>query len=80
MGVGGGDHVAGEQHFHGVLARDVARQRHHRRRAEQADMRRRACENSRGLGGDREVAARDQLAAGGGGDAFDRGDHRLRQV
>ena len=30
--------LAGEQHLHRVLARHVARQRHHRRRAEQADI------------------------------------------
>ena len=71
--------VAGEQHFHGVLARDVARQRHHRRRAEQADVDARRGEA--GLGrGDGEIAACDELAAGGGGDALHRRDHRLRQV
>ena len=61
------------------LLRDVARQRHHRRRAEQADMDARRRETRR-FGSDRQVAARDQLAAGGGGDAFDCGDHRLRQL
>ena len=35
--------------------------------------------NLRCLRGDGEVAARDQLAAGGGGLACTRGDHRLRQ-
>ena len=35
---------------------------------------------ARGFGGDREIAACHQLAAGGGGDALDRGDHRLRQM
>ena len=31
-------------------------------------------------GGDRQIAGRHQLAAGGGGGALHRGDHRLRQV
>ena len=75
----GRDHVAGEQHFHGVLARDVARQRHHRRRAEQADM-------TPGVANfaPSEATARSQLATSWQPAAVatpcDGGDHRLRQV
>ena len=36
--------------------------------------------NVAALRGDREIAACDQLASGGGGDALHGGDHRLRQL
>jgi hypothetical protein len=62
-----------------LLARNVARQRHHRRRTEQADVDAGRCE-ARGFRGNRQIAARDQLAAGGGRDALHGGDNRLRQV
>ena len=75
----GRHHIAGQQHFHRVLARHVARQRHHRRRAEQADIDAGRGEFGGG-GSDRQIATGDQLAAGGGGGALHGGDHRLRQV
>ena len=61
------------------FARDIARQRHHRRRAEQADIDAGRGE-FRGRGGDGQIATGDQLAAGGAGDALHGGDHRLRQI
>ena len=70
--------VAGQRHFHRVLARNGAADGDQRRRAEEAD--RHAGQGEARVGaGDREVAGGDELAAGGGGDAFDGGDHRLRQ-
>ena len=62
-----------------MLARDVARQRDHRRRAEQADVDAGGREPRR-IGGHRQIAGRHQLAAGRGGDAAHLGDHRLRQA
>ncbi len=61
-----------------MLAGEVARQRHHRGRAEQADMDAGRAEPRLG-GGDGEVAGGDELAAGSGGKALDRGDDGLRQ-
>ena len=43
----GRNRLAGQQHFHRLLARHVARQRHHRRRAEQPDIDARAWRSSR---------------------------------
>src|SRR3546814_7117162 len=60
-----------------MLAADVARQRHHRRRAEQADVDARRGE-ARRFGGHSKITARHQLAAGSGGHAMHPGDHRLR--
>src|SRR5262249_59458938 len=60
------------------FARHVARERHHRGRAEQADMHARGCE----LGGrrrDREIAGGDELTAGCGGGCLDRSNHGLWQ-
>jgi hypothetical protein len=62
-----------------LLARDVARQRHHGRRTEQADIDAGGGE-ARGLGGDRQIAARHELAAGRGRDALHGGDDGLRQT
>ena len=73
------DHVAGQQHFHRRLAADGTAQRHHRRRAEQADIDARRRETGL-IRCDGEVAGRHQLAAGGGGDAVHLGDHRLGQA
>ncbi|GCC48016.1 hypothetical protein chiPu_0032518, partial [Chiloscyllium punctatum] len=73
------DGFTGQQHFHRLLARHVARQRHHWRRAEQPDVDTRRRKRGR-LGGDREITACDELAAGRGGDALNSRDHRLRQV
>ena len=78
-GAGGRDHVAGQQHFHGGFAADVARQGDHRGGAEQADIDSGGGEAG-GVGGDGEVGGGDQLAAGGGGDAVDLGDDRLGQA
>ena len=75
----GRDRLAGQQHFHRLLARNVARQRHHRRRAEQSDIDA-GRGKARGFGRDGEIAACDQLAAGRGRDALDGGDHGLRQM
>ena len=44
----GVDRLAGQQHLHRLLARHVARQRHHRRRAEQADIDARRAEGRAG--------------------------------
>jgi hypothetical protein len=61
------------------LGATARRQRHHRRRAEQANI-----DPGRGevrvVGGDRQVCCRDQLAAGRGCDALDLRDHRPREV
>ncbi len=59
------------------LARHVAGERDHRRRAEEADVDARRAELC-GVGGDRQIAGGDQLAAGGGGRSVHGGDHRLR--
>ena len=75
-GVGGGHHLAEQQHLHGALAADVARQGDHRRRAEEADVDAGRAELG-GVGGDGEIAGGDELAAGGGGGALHGGDHRL---
>jgi hypothetical protein len=75
----GRDELAREQHLHRRLARDGARQRHHRRRAEQSDIDivdrepRRARRH-------REVAGGDELAAGRGRGAAHGRDHRLGQA
>ena len=61
------------------LAREVAGQRHHRRRAEQAVAHARGRKARVGRG-QRQIAGGDQLAAGGGRDAVDQRDHRLRQA
>ena len=57
----------------------VARQGDHRRRAEQAVFHARGREPAV-VAAHREIAGGDQLAAGGGGDAVDARDHRLRQA
>src|SRR6266851_10055802 len=72
------DELAGEEHFRGALAAEVARDRDRGRRTEEAEVDSRGGE-ARVVGGDREVALRDQLAAGGGRDAVDRGDDGLGQ-
>ena len=75
----GVDEVAGEQHFQRRLAPEVARQADGRRRAEETDVD--AGDGELGnVGGDRQVAHRHQLAAGGSGDAVHAGDDRLRQA
>ena len=76
---GGGDHLARQQHFHRVLARHIAREGDHGRRAEEADIDAGRRE-FRFLRGDGEIAARDELAASRGRDAVDAGDDRLRAV
>jgi hypothetical protein len=72
------DEFARDQHLEGLLARDVARQRHHRGRAEKPDIDP-VDPEARALGGHGQIAARHQLAARRGGDAVHLGDHRLRQ-
>ena len=69
---------AGQQHFHRVLARDVARQRHHRRRAEQADVDARRRELAPPT---RRPPDRSSRQAGSPPPSrrLDGGDHRLRQ-
>ena len=72
-------HFAEQQHLHGALARHVARQGHHRRRAEQADIdagRRKARLHAR----DRQIASRHELAAGSRRHTFHRGNERLRRA
>src|SRR4029450_8351358 len=61
-----------------VLAADRPAQRHPRRGTERADVDARCREGGR-LGGDREIAGRDKLTAGRGGEAMHLRDHRLRQ-
>ena len=78
-GLLGRNHFAGEQHLHGGFARYVARQRYHRRRAEQTDIDAGGREFGR-LRGDGEIATRHQLAAGRRRRGLDRGNDRLRQV
>ncbi len=61
-----------------MLARHGATDRDQGRRAEEAD--RHAGQGETRVGpGDRQIAGGDELTAGGGGDALDRGDHRLFQ-
>ena len=71
--------LAGEQHFHCLFARNIARKRHHRRRAKQAYVDARGGE-CRGFGRDRKIAACDDLASRGGGDALYRCYYRFGQV
>ena len=78
LGVRGAVELAGHRHLHRPLARDGAADRHQRRRAEEAEIHPRQTEAGF-LAGDREIAGGDELAAGRGGDALDRRDHRLRQ-
>ena len=73
------DELAGEQHLERALARHVAR-----RPARPASSRRSPrltpdVANFAAVGGDREVALRDELAAGGRRCALHARDHRLRQ-
>ena len=70
------DRLPGEQHLQRALAADRARERDHRRRAEQTNLHAGRGE-ARLVGGDRQVACGDELAAGGGGDPADLGDHGL---
>src|SRR5690606_846900 len=62
-----------------AFAADGAGERHHRCRAEEADIDA-VHPESAAMRRHREVAARDKLAPGRGGDAMDTGDHRLRQT
>ena len=73
------DEVTRQEHLHGVLGRHVARQGHHGRRAEQADVHAGGGE-ARVLRGHGQVRAGHQLGAGGGGDAVDPGDDRLGEA
>ena len=69
-GLGGREEPAGRQHLEGALAADVAAERHHRGRAEQAEVD--AVDGEAGaVGGERQIAGGDKLAAGGGGKALD---------
>ncbi len=74
----GVDQLAGQQHFHRALARDVAATPTAGRRAEEADVDARQRE-ARVVAATARSHIDDQLAAGGGGDAVHAGDHRLRQ-
>src|SRR4051812_31958128 len=60
----GVDHVAGEEHLHGALAREITADCYPRSRAEEAPRDAGGSELRR-IGGDREVALRDELAPGG---------------
>src|SRR5437879_12419568 len=62
-----------------MFARNVARERHHRRRAEQADVNAWCCKLG-GCGSNREITARHQLTTSRRRDALDGGDNRLRQI
>src|SRR6266404_2967515 len=73
------DHIASKQHFHGMFARDVPRERHHRRRTEQADVDPGRCEFC-GCGRNREIAGRNELTAGRRCDALDGRSNGLWQV
>jgi hypothetical protein len=75
----GVDELAGGQHLEDLLARDVARKRHHGRGAEEPDIHPVHAE-PRVLGRDRQIAGGHQLTARGGGDAVDLGDDRLGQA
>jgi hypothetical protein len=77
VGLFGTDHFAQQQHLHGRLPGHGARESHHRRGTKEPDVDTGRRE-LRVQGGDRKIAGRDQLAAGGGGDAVDLGDYRLR--
>ena len=72
----GADGFAGEQHLHRRLPADGPAERHARRRAEGADV---DAGSGKGGGGGRDgqVAGRDELTAGRGGEAVHLGDHRL---
>src|SRR5262245_37862244 len=59
-----------------MLARYIARESHHRRRAEQPDIDTGSAE-ARILGSNREIAACNKLASRGARDRLDLGDHRL---
>ena len=63
----------------GTTSRNIARQGHHRGRAEEADVDPRGRE-TRGGGSDREVAARDELAPGRSRHPLNGGNDRLRQA
>ena len=78
-GGGGVDRLPREQHVERPLAPDRAGHGHHRRRAEESDLDAGRREGG-GLRGQREVAGRDQLTAGGGGDALDGRDDGLRDT
>ncbi len=71
--------LAGEQHLHRALAREVAADRHAGRRAEEAPVDAGASRTSPLSDGHREVALRDELAAGRRRGAVHARDHRLRQ-
>ncbi len=75
----GVDGPAGYQHLHRLLAADVTAERDHRRRAEEPDVHARRREGG-AVRRHREITAGDKLAAGGGGDAVNARDHRLRQT
>src|SRR5437588_1187746 len=72
------DDLTGEEHLHGALAQQVAAHRDPGRRAEKSPADSRGGELRR-LGGDGEVALRDELAAGRGRRALHARDDRLRQ-
>ena len=75
----GADELAGDQHFHRLLGRHVAQQRHAGRGAEQPVVD--AADGKARLGrGHGQVALRHQLAARRGGDALHARDHRHRQL
>src|SRR5215472_2916505 len=71
------DWIAREQHLHGALAADRARQRDHRSRAEQSDAHARG-RKARALTCEHQVAGRRELASGGGRDRMNARDDRLR--
>jgi hypothetical protein len=74
----GVDRVAGQEHLHHALSRDVAADADRRRRAEHADAH--AGQREPGaVGGDGKVRHRDELATRGGRDPVDARDHRLRK-
>ena len=73
------DRLAGQQHLHDALARDVAADADGRRGAEDADVDAGQREG-RVVGGDGEVAHRDELAAGGRRDAVDARDDGLGEA
>src|SRR5712664_829375 len=72
------DRLAGDQHLHRVLAREVAADSDPGRRAEESPGYAPGDEPGR-LGGDRKVALGDELAAGRGRSALDARDHGLGQ-
>ena len=75
----GVDAFAGQQHLHGCLAGNRAREGDHGRRTKESDIHARGGEVGL-IGGDGQIAGRHQLTAGGGRDAVDLRNNGLGQA